>query len=124
MNWGSLAVTRRRLGLARSKCLHQLARGMAATQPTAEAWVVSGTCGWSDDSIMRCGRFYPRGISSATDRLPHFATRFATVEIDSSTYAIPTMDRVAQWVGKTPDGFRFSIKVRARSYRNSRCLGC
>ncbi|KAA0157476.1 hypothetical protein FNF27_00639 [Cafeteria roenbergensis] len=76
----------------------------------SSGWVLSGTCGWSDPSIARAG-FYPRKATTASDKLPIYARRWQAVEIDTSTYAIPTVRRVEEWASKTPAGFVFSIKA-------------
>lgn len=37
--------------------------------------VLHGTCGWSDASLVRCGRFYPAAVkvgSSSEDKLRHY----------------------------------------------------
>ncbi|TXD37606.1 DUF72 domain-containing protein [Lujinxingia vulgaris] len=66
-----------------------------------------GTSGWSYDDWD--GVFYPRGVSG-TERLTHYATRFKTVEIDSTFYAIPSRSTVQGWYSRTPDDFIFSAK--------------
>lgn len=73
-------------------------------------WVVSGTCSWSDPSIAKTG-FYPRGCKSASDKLPVYSKHWAAVEIDTSTYALPSEERITQWAKATPPGFLFSIKA-------------
>lgn len=56
------------------------------------------------------GAFYPAGISTR-DYLSFYATRFDTVEIDSTFYGIPTKSTVRDWYSKTPPGFTFAAKV-------------
>lgn len=70
-----------------------------------------GTCGWSDVSLQRCGRFYPPGTRTPEDRLRHYSSHFSCVEVDTSTYAIPTPAAVARWVQSVPRGFRFHFKA-------------
>jgi hypothetical protein len=43
--------------------------------------VLHGTCGWSDPSIVTCGRFYPRSVKSSSDKLAVFSRTFACVEV-------------------------------------------
>jgi len=43
--------------------------------------------------------------------LPSYAERFGCVEVDSTTYAIPTREVVQRWVDATPDGFVFLVKA-------------
>lgn len=70
-----------------------------------------GTCGWGDESIGRCGRFYPAGIRSAKDRLRHYSTHFPCVEVDTSNYAMPGAQRIREWMDQTPTTFKFHFKV-------------
>ena len=43
--------------------------------------VLHGTCGWSDPSIVACGRFYPKNVKTSTDKLEVFSKTFACVEV-------------------------------------------
>jgi len=45
------------------------------------------------------------------DFLSYYATRFDTVEIDSTFYGTPSISTVKRWNAKTPPGFVFSAKV-------------
>lgn len=45
------------------------------------------------------------------DFLSYYATRFDTVEIDSTFYGTPSVSTVKGWNAKTPPGFVFSAKV-------------
>src|SRR5882762_262734 len=56
------------------------------------------------------GSFYPEGTKPA-DFLRHYATRFNSVEVDSTFYRIPSASTVRRWASKTPDGFVFAAKV-------------
>jgi uncharacterized protein YecE (DUF72 family) len=56
------------------------------------------------------GSFYPAGMKPA-DYLAYYATRFDTVEIDSTFYRIPAKTTVQGWARKTPEGFVFAAKV-------------
>ena len=72
-----------------------------AERPYSESGVFLETSsftasGWS-------GSFYPVGMKS-TDYLAYYATRFVTVEIDSTFYGCPSSAR-------TPDDFLFCVKV-------------
>ena len=70
--------------------------------------ILVGTCNWVDHE-----EFYPEEMRGRRqrDRLGFYARYFPLVEIDSSFYGIPTPDRVAGWVARTPDAFRFNIKA-------------
>src|SRR6266705_5161830 len=54
-----------------------------------------GCCGWSYDDWV--GAFY--------------AERFDLAEVDSTFYRTPTIRMVQGWDAKTPDQFRFSLKL-------------
>jgi uncharacterized protein YecE (DUF72 family) len=56
------------------------------------------------------GSFYPAG-TKPSDRLSYYASRFATVEIDSTFYGTPTPETVSNWYLKTPPDFVFAAKV-------------
>ena len=43
-----------------------------------------GTCGWSDPSLVECGRFYPGHVKTARDRLHHYSSTFGSVEVDTT----------------------------------------
>jgi uncharacterized protein YecE (DUF72 family) len=56
------------------------------------------------------GSFYPEGTKPA-DYLSYYATRFNSVEIDSTFYRTPTEATVRGWERKAPVGFVFAAKV-------------
>jgi uncharacterized protein YecE (DUF72 family) len=56
------------------------------------------------------GSFYPVGMKSA-DYLTYYATKFDTVEVDSTFYRAPSVATVSGWERKTPPGFKLAAKV-------------
>ena len=56
------------------------------------------------------GSFYPAGMKPA-DFLSYYATRYDTVEVDSTFYRSPAPATVKGWYAKTPPGFLFTAKV-------------
>ncbi len=54
-------------------------------------------------------RFYPAGLG-ARGRLPHYAARLATCELNNTFYARPTVERIRAWCSATPTAFRFVVK--------------
>ncbi len=56
------------------------------------------------------GSFYPEGMKPA-DFLSYYATKFDTVEVDSTFYRTPAISTVKGWYAKTPAGFLFAAKV-------------
>lgn len=73
--------------------------------------VLQGTCGWSDSSIVKCGRFYPGSVKTTEDRLLHYSRVFPCVECDTSNYAIPSPTVVEKWLKCVPAGFKFHFKA-------------
>lgn len=72
-----------------------------------------GTASWTDPTMTKGGVFYPRGASSAEDRLRYYASQFAVVEVDSSYYSLPERATAALWAERTPDDFVFYVKAHA-----------
>jgi uncharacterized protein YecE (DUF72 family) len=56
------------------------------------------------------GSFYPAGMKPA-DFLTYYATKFDTVEVDSTFYRTPSVATVTGWERKTPKGFILAAKV-------------
>jgi uncharacterized protein YecE (DUF72 family) len=67
-----------------------------------------GIGSWADDAYR--GVLYPPGLP-AKDRLRHYATVFDHVEVNSTYYGAPKPDAVKKWIGETPAGFLFDIKL-------------
>jgi len=70
-----------------------------------------GTASWTDKTLIDCQRFYPKEAKSAEERLRFYATRFATVEVDSAYYGLPSARNAQLWAERTPDGFSFVVKA-------------
>jgi uncharacterized protein YecE (DUF72 family) len=54
--------------------------------------------------------FYPAGMKPAY-YLTYYATKFDTVEVDSTFYRTPSVATVSGWARKVPDGFVLAAKV-------------
>jgi len=67
-----------------------------------------GTCSWADDALSK--HWYPPG-TPAKERLPYYAERFSTVEVDSTYYRVPTRQMVQGWDDRTPEGFVMHVKA-------------
>src|SRR5689334_4340633 len=72
-----------------------------------------GTASWTDPTMMRGNVFYPRGVSTAADRLRFYAEQFPVVEVDSSYYSLPERATAALWAERTPPDFVFHVKAHA-----------
>ncbi len=70
-----------------------------------------GTCSWTEKSLIESGEFYPRGVTSAEERLRFYASHFDTVEVDSTYYAIPATRTTGLWSERTPGNFLFHVKA-------------
>jgi uncharacterized protein YecE (DUF72 family) len=72
------------------------------------AMVQVGTSGWSYPSWKP--DFYPAGTDSK-EFLRHYATRFSTVELNTTGYRLPAEEQFAKWAEQTPPGFTFAPKL-------------
>ncbi|HEX5687403.1 MAG TPA: DUF72 domain-containing protein [Ideonella sp.] len=70
-----------------------------------------GTCSWTDPSLIKAKTFYPRGCSSAEQRLVYYASQFPLVEVDSSFFALPEPLHAQLWAQRTPANFVFNVKA-------------
>jgi uncharacterized protein YecE (DUF72 family) len=95
----------------------RLARATAlasrAPAPARLGRVRAGTAGWTDPSLSKSQRFYPRGVSSAEERLKFYSSQFSLVEVDSSYYALPSPLNARRWVERTANDFIFNVKAYA-----------
>lgn len=66
-----------------------------------------GTSSFSESDWV--GPFYPAG-TRPSGYLRYYATRFDTVEVDASYYAIPRRHTVETWAKNTPKTFRIAAK--------------
>lgn len=73
--------------------------------------MLTGSCSWTDKTLVQDGDWYPRRTMSAEARLRFYASQFPLTEIDSTYYAPPSEQQAALWVERTPDGFRFDVKA-------------
>jgi uncharacterized protein YecE (DUF72 family) len=78
--------------------------------------ILVGTSSWADPGFVK--EWYPPRMTPA-ERLPWYAERFETVELNSSFYAIPDRNTVHGWVDVTPDEFVFDVKVHRALSRHA-----
>ncbi len=67
-----------------------------------------GTCSFADEALTK--HWYPPG-TAARERLPYYAERFSTVEVDSTYYSIPDEKTVSGWAERTPEDFVIHVKA-------------
>ena len=70
-----------------------------------------GLSAWTDRSMLAESEFYPRKTMSAEERLWWYSRFFDVVEVNSSFYAIPSIDTTTGWAARTPPGFLFNVKA-------------
>ena len=69
------------------------------------------------------GNFYPAGMKPA-DYLTYYATKFDTVEVDSTFYRAPSPSTARGWYAKTPKDFIFALKVPQQITHEKVLLDC
>ena len=69
------------------------------------------------------GSFYPEKFSSKK-KLPYYAERLATVEINYTFYRMPTERLLRGWSEITPETFRFTLKAPRRITHDARLKDC
>ena len=62
-----------------------------------------GTASWTDKTLLESG-WYPPTADTPERRLAHYAKHFPLVEVDSTYYGPPAVDRLAAFLGRTPGG--------------------
>jgi len=67
-----------------------------------------GTIGFSYSPWR--GVFYPPG-SKPNEYLAYYASRFDSVELDTTFHAMPTLERVRAWAEQVDEQFRFVVKT-------------
>ncbi len=73
--------------------------------------MLTGSCSWTDRTLVGDSGFYPRKTMSAKERLQFYAEQFPLTEIDSTYYAPPAEQQARLWAERTPAGFRFDVKA-------------
>jgi uncharacterized protein YecE (DUF72 family) len=72
--------------------------------------VLTGTCSWTDPTLVKGTDWYPKKSMSAAERLAYYARQFPLVEADSTYYRPPSEQLTRGWAERTPDGFKFNVK--------------
>lgn len=75
------------------------------------ATIRTGTAGWTDPSLIRCGRFYPPTARDAESKLRYYASKLSMVEVDSTHYVPLARRNAALWAARTPASFVFQVKA-------------
>ena len=78
---------------------------------TGDHTVRTGSCSWTDKTLVEDADWYPQRTMSAEERLRYYASQFPLTEIDSTYYAPPAERQVGLWAERTPEGFCFDVKA-------------
>jgi len=70
-----------------------------------------GLCSWTDPELIKSTRFYPKTSKTGIERLQYYSKRFACVEIDTSSYAIPSSQQTESWTKVVGKKFIFHVKA-------------
>jgi uncharacterized protein YecE (DUF72 family) len=73
--------------------------------------VLIGISSWTEPTLVKQGNFYPKGATSAEERLKFYATQFPVVEVDSTYYFPPSERNAVLWSERTPKHFTFNVKA-------------
>jgi uncharacterized protein YecE (DUF72 family) len=82
--------------------------------------IVLGSQGWSYADWA--GTVYD-AATRPDNYLRSYAREFQSVEVDSTFYGTPTVERVRKWAATVPDGFTFSCKLWREITHERRMLG-
>jgi uncharacterized protein YecE (DUF72 family) len=77
----------------------------------ADHVILTGSCSWTDRTLVNESDWYPKRTMSAEERLRFYAEHFPLTEIDSTYYAPPAEQQARLWAERTPEGFRFDVKA-------------
>lgn len=67
-----------------------------------------GTSGWVYGDWRR--RFYPEGVAQRK-WLTYYAHYFDTVELNATTYRLPSREQVEAWCATVPNTFKYTVKL-------------
>ena len=67
--------------------------------------IAIGLTGWGDHPDVYSS------VTTAKDKLFDYSGHFPVVELDTSFYAIPSVENVEKWCKETPDSFLFVVKA-------------
>src|SRR5215467_4225682 len=73
--------------------------------------VLIGISSWTEPTLIKRGHFYPKGVTTAEERLRFYGTQFPIVEVDSTYYFPPSERNAELWLERSPPDFTFNIKA-------------
>jgi uncharacterized protein YecE (DUF72 family) len=78
---------------------------------TDRSRILTGTCSWTDKTLVRDTDWYPKKTMSAAERLAFYASQFPITEADSTYYFPPSPELTRGWAERTPDDFTINVKA-------------
>jgi uncharacterized protein YecE (DUF72 family) len=73
--------------------------------------ILVGTCSWSGRTTQQAQKLYGTPRPTAEQELRCYSNIFPTVEVDSTFYALPSLQNCQRWVERTPEDFVFHLKA-------------
>jgi len=73
--------------------------------------ILVGISSWTEPTLVKGGKFYPKSANTAETRLKYYASQFPITEVDSTYYGLPNELTSTLWVNRTPSEFTFDIKA-------------
>jgi uncharacterized protein YecE (DUF72 family) len=73
--------------------------------------ILTGTCSWTDPTLVKGTDWYPKRSMSAAERLAFYASKFPLAEADATYYFPPSPQLTGGWATRTPDGFTMNVKA-------------
>jgi uncharacterized protein YecE (DUF72 family) len=84
---------------------------LAPSLQMGDAVIRTGTCSWTDQTLVKETSWYPKKSMTAAERLAYYAAQFPVVEADSTYYRPPSPELTRSWVERTPPGFVMNVKA-------------
>jgi uncharacterized protein YecE (DUF72 family) len=85
--------------------------GLGPIVHIGESQIRTGTCSWTDPTLIKETDWYPKRTMTAANRLAFYAAHFPLVEVDSTYYRPPGEQLTKGWAEHSPAGFTFNIKA-------------
>ena len=73
--------------------------------------ILVGTCSWTGRVPDQTQKFYRTPNPTPEQTLRYYSSVFPTVEVDSTFYALPTLQNCQRWAQRTPEDFVFHVKA-------------
>ena len=91
--------------------LIKMNRSRGKDNEVALSRILTGTCSWTDKTLVNETDWYPKKSMSAAERLGFYASKFSITEADSTYYFPPSPALTKGWAERTPDDFTMNVKA-------------